>query len=259
MQEIYNFSAGPAALPYQVMREIKAEFLSFADARASVMEISHRSPQFMQIYNTMQNDLRELMHIPDNYKILFTHGGASAQFSMVPLNLLGNKQIASYAVTGNWGQKAATEAQKYAKVNIATDSTNNNFTNIADFSSWKIDKNSAYLHYTTNETIAGLSFDYIPDVDIPLVADMSSDILSKKIDVSKFGVIYAGAQKNIGISGLTIVIVRDDLITNAKSYTPKLFDYQTYTNNDSMFNTPNTFAWYSGYKGFSMVKKYGWY
>jgi phosphoserine aminotransferase len=256
-QEIFNFAAGPTALPFEVMADIQQEFLSFADAKASVMEISHRSTQFMDIYHGMQSNLKELMNIPDNYHILFTHGGASAQFAMVPINLLRDKSTVSYALTGHWGQKAVTEAKRYSNVSLATDSTTNNFTTIADETRWNIDENSAYLHYTPNETIAGLEFDFIPEVSIPLVADMSSNILSKEIDVSKFGIIYAGAQKNIGASGLTVVIVRDDLVGNANKKMPKLFDYQTYADNDSMFNTPNTFAWYSGYKVFQWLKKNG--
>lgn len=256
-QEIFNFSAGPTSLPFEVMKDIQAEFLEFGDAKAGVLEISHRSKDFMQIYYDMQNDLRELMNIPDNYEILFTQGGASAQFSMLPLNLLGDKTTMSYALTGHWGQKAVVEAKRYGKVNLATNSEDNNFTDIEDFNSWSIDENSAYLHYTTNETIAGVEFDFVPKVDMPLVADMSSNILSKEIDVSKFGVIYAGAQKNIGASGLTVVIIRKDLIGNANPLTPKLFDYTTYSENESMFNTPNTFAWYSAYKVFKWLKANG--
>ena len=256
-KEIYNFSAGPTALPTSVMTEMQREFLNFENAKASVVEISHRSKDFMGMYNSMQQDLRDLMNIPNNYKILFTQGGASAQFSMVPINLMCGKKVASYALTGHWGEKAIAEAQRYAKVNIATSSLGNNYTDIANFSKWDIDEKSAYLHYTTNETIAGLEFDYIPSVDIPLVADMSSNILSKKIDVSKFGIIYAGAQKNIGASGLTVVIIREDLIGAADKKMPKLFDYTTYSNNDSMFNTPNSFAWYSGYKVFKWLKSNG--
>jgi phosphoserine aminotransferase len=257
-QNIFNFSAGPTALPFEVMQDIQNEFLSFGSAKASVMEISHRSVDFMEIYHNMQKDLRDLMNIPDNYKILFTRGGASAQFSMVPINLLSGKKTANYALTGHWGEKAVAEANRYTKVNISTDSTANNWTDIADFNSWNIDEKAAYLHYTPNETIAGLEFDFVPEVgDMPIVADMSSNILSKQIDVSKFGIIYAGAQKNIGAAGLTVVIVREDLIGNANQNMPKLFDYKTYSENDSMFNTPNTFAWYSAYKVFKWLKDLG--
>jgi phosphoserine aminotransferase len=253
---VYNFAAGPSALPTEVMSQIQEEFLTFADAKASVMEISHRSTQFMEIYHQMQSDLRELMQIPNNYQILFTHGGASLQFSAIPLNLAKNG-VANYVLTGHWSEKAIIEGQRQIKVNIATDNKENNFTNIADFNTWQIDESADYLHYCTNETIAGLEFDFIPKVDMPLIADMSSNILSKEIDVSKFGVIYAGAQKNIGAAGFALVIVREDLIGNAKANTPRLLDYATYAQNDSMFNTPTTFAWYSAYKVFKWLKTQG--
>jgi len=201
--------------------------------------------------------LRDLMNIPDNYKVLFLQGGASQQFSMIPVNLLRGKKIANYANTGHWSKKAILEGTRYCQVNVCTDSTKNGFTDIEDYSSWKIDSDGAYLHYTPNETIAGLEFDYIPEVDMPLVADMSSSILSRMIDVSKFGVIYAGAQKNIGVSGLTVVIVREDLIGQVIDNQPVLFDYSTQANNDSMYNTPCTFAWYTAALVFEWLKELG--
>jgi phosphoserine aminotransferase len=236
---------------------MQQELLVYGNAKASVMEISHRGPDFMQLAHKLEQDLRDLMSIPKNYKVLFLQGGASSQFSMVPINLLQGKTKANYANTGHWSKKAITEAQRYCKVNICTDSTDNNYTDIADFSAWNIDNNAAYLHYTPNETIAGLEFDYIPKVDMPLVIDMSSSILSHQIDVSKFGIIYAGAQKNIGISGVTIVIIRDDLIGKAMKNQPILFDYATQAKNDSMYNTPTTFAWYVASIVLEWLKKQG--
>ena len=204
-----------------------------------------------------EQDLRELLNIPSNYKVLFLQGGASAQFSMVPINLLRGGFKANYANTGHWSVKAIAEAKRYCEVNVCTDSTENNFTNIDDFQNWNIDEDASYLHYTPNETIAGLEFDYIPDVSMPIAADMSSTILSRPIDVSKYGVIYAGAQKNIGPAGLTIVIVREDLLGDVVSSQPKLFDYSTQANNDSMFNTPATFPWYAAGKVFEWIKEQG--
>jgi len=257
MSEIYNFSAGPAALPKLVLRQIQEELLEYGNAKASVMEISHRGVDFMQVAQKAEQDLRDLMNIPDNYKVLFLQGGASAQFSMVPINLLRGKTKASYANTGHWSVKAIAEAQRYCDVNICTDSTTNKFTDIEDFSNWNIDQDSAYMHYTPNETIAGLEFDFIPDVDMPIVADMSSTILSREIDVSKFGVIYAGAQKNIGMAGATVVIVREDLIGDVVPKQPILFDYATQANNDSMYNTPSTFPWYAAGRVFEWLKAQG--
>ncbi len=257
MSETYNFSAGPAALPKLVLHQMQAELIEYGNAKASVMEISHRGVDFSAVAQKAEQDLRELMNIPNNYKVLFLQGGASAQFSMVPINLLRGKNTANYANTGHWSVKAIAEAQRYCDVNICTNSSSNQFTNIDDFSNWDIDESAAYLHYTPNETIAGLEFDFIPDVDMPIVADMSSTILSREIDVSKFGVIYAGAQKNIGISGLTIVIVREDLIGNVVPKQPILFDYATQVNNDSMYNTPATYPWYVAGRVFEWLKAQG--
>ena len=257
MSEIYNFSAGPAMLPKPVLRQMQEELLEYENAKASVMEISHRGVDFMALAQKAEQDLRDLMTIPSNYKVLFLQGGASAQFSMVPINLLRGKNTANYANTGHWSVKAIAEAQRYSKVNICTDSSANKFTDIEDFSNWQIDESAAYLHYTPNETIAGLEFDFIPEVDMPVVADMSSTILSREIDVSKFGVIYAGAQKNIGPAGLTIVIVREDLIGEVVPKQPILFDYTTQANNDSMYNTPSTFPWYAAGRVFEWLKEKG--
>jgi phosphoserine aminotransferase len=197
------------------------------------------------------------MDIPNNYKVLFLQGGAQQQFSMVPINLLRGKKIANYVNTGHWSEKAILEGSRYCSVNVCTDSTSNRFTDIEDFSSWSINPDGAYLHYTPNETIAGLEFDFIPEVDMPVVADMSSSILSAPIDVSKYGLIYAGAQKNIGISGLTVVIVREDLLGEVVEKQPVLFDYSTQAKNNSMYNTPCTFAWYTAALVFEWLKELG--
>ena len=257
MSEVFNFSAGPAALPRAVLERLINELPEFRDARASVMEISHRCEDFMALAKKSEQDLRDLMDIPNNYKVLFLQGGAQQQFSMVPINLLRGKEIANYVNTGHWSEKAILEGSRYCNVNVCTDSTSNGFTDIEDFSSWKINPDGAYLHYTPNETIAGLEFDFIPEVDMPVVADMSSSILSSPIDVSKYGLIYAGAQKNIGISGLTVVIVRNDLLGKVVEQQPVLFDYSTQANNDSMYNTPCTFAWYTAALVFEWLKELG--
>ncbi len=257
MSQVYNFSAGPAMLPVQVMKQMKEELLEYGNAKASVMEISHRGTDFMAMAEKSERDLRDLMNIPDNYKVLFLQGGASSQFSMVPINLLRGKTTANYAHTGHWSKKAIAEAQRYCDVNICTDSSDNKYTDIADFKDWHINEKGAFLHYTPNETIAGLEFDYIPETEQPLVADMSSTILSREIDVSKYGVIYAGAQKNIGIAGLTIVIVREDLVGNVAAHQPILFDYATQINNDSMYNTPSTYPWYVAGRVFEWLKEQG--
>ncbi len=257
MTQAYNFSAGPAMLPRQVLKKIQQELLEYGNSKASVMEISHRGFDFMEIAQRSEKDLRELMHIPDNYKVLFLQGGASAQFSMIPANLLRGKTKANYAHTGHWSKKAIAEGRRYCDVNICTDSSSNKYTDIEDFADWNIDPDGAYLHYTPNETLAGLAFDYTPDLDMPLVADMSSTILSREIDVSKYGVIYAGAQKNIGPAGLTVAIVREDLIGQVVDNQPVLFDYSTQKNNDSMYNTPPTFSWYVAGCVFEWIKEQG--
>lgn len=257
MTQTYNFSAGPAMLPKEVLLKIQSELIEYEKSKASVMEISHRGVDFMEAAEKSEKDFRELLDIPENYKVLFLQGGASAQFSMVPINLLRGGSKANYANTGHWSVKAIAEAKRYCNVNICTDGTDNNFTDIEEFENWSIDEEASYLHYTPNETIAGLEFDYIPEVEMPIAADMSSTILSRPIDVSKYGVIYAGAQKNIGPSGLTIVIVREDLLGDVVKGQPKLFDYSTQANNDSMFNTPATFPWYAAGRVFEWLKEQG--
>ena len=257
MTQAYNFSAGPAMLPREVLLKIKSELLEYQYSRASVMEISHRGVDFMEVAQKSEKDLRDLMKISNEYKVLFLQGGASSQFSMVPINLLRGGSKANYANTGHWSVKAIAEAKRYCDVQICTDSTANNFTDIDGFQHWNIDDEASYLHFTPNETIAGLEFDYVPDVSMPIAADMSSTILSREIDVSKYGVIYAGAQKNIGPSGLTIVIVKEDLLGEVVKNQPKLFDYSTHANNNSMLNTPSTFPWYVAGRVFEWLKEQG--
>ncbi|MEC7119942.1 MAG: 3-phosphoserine/phosphohydroxythreonine transaminase [Pseudomonadota bacterium] len=240
----YNFCAGPAALPTAVLQRAEQELADWHGKGLSIMEMSHRSKEFVGVAEKAEADLRQLLNIPSHYKVLFLQGGASLQFSAVPLNLLGAGQMADYIDTGIWSQKAIEEAQRFGQVNIAASSKTNGFTAVPDASEWQLTANAAYLHYTPNETIGGLQFDAIPAVDVPLVADYSSSILSEPLDVSKFGLIYAGAQKNIGPAGLTIVIVREDLIGKAQAGIPALMDYAQQAKNGSMINTPPTFGWY---------------
>ena len=257
MPRPYNFSAGPAVLPEAVLECAQTELLDWQGSGMSVMEMSHRGKEFISIAEQAEADLRELLAIPNNYKVLFLQGGATSQFAMVPLNLLRGKNKADYVNTGAWSKKAIKEANKFCQVNVAASSEAQQFTTIPDFATWQLDQDAAYLHYTPNETIHGVEFHTIPDVDIPLVADMSSTILSRPIEVAKFGVIYAGAQKNIGPAGLTIVIVRDDLIGQVSPTTPAMFDYQVHADSDSMSNTPSTYAWYIAGLVFQWLKQQG--
>ncbi len=245
MSRVFNFSAGPAMLPEAVIKKASEEMLDWNDEGMSVMEMSHRGKAFMSIASKAEANLRTLMSIPDNYKVLFLQGGASQQFAAIPLNFLGDKKTADYVNTGMWSKKAIAEAKRYCDVNVVATSEDSSFTTIPDFSTWKLNPDAAYVHYTPNETIGGVEFDYIPDTgDVPLIADMSSTILSRPIDVSKFAMIYAGAQKNVGPAGLTIVIIRDDLIGQASENTPAMLNYKTHADNDSMYNTPPTYSWY---------------
>lgn len=258
MSRVYNFSPGPAMLPEEVLQRAQHELLDWEGRGMSVMEMSHRGNAFMAIATKATNDLRELLAIPENYRVLFLQGGATGQFAAVPMNLLGGRDRADYINTGIWSKKAIDEATKYCRVNVAASSERSKFTTIPLQQDWKLDPSSAYVHYTPNETIGGVEYHWIPDTgDVPLVADMSSTILSRPIDVSKFGVIYAGAQKNIGPAGLTIVIVRDDLIGHAHPGTPAIFDYKIQFENDSMYNTPSTFCWYVAGLVFDWLKRKG--
>ncbi|MCV6639611.1 3-phosphoserine/phosphohydroxythreonine transaminase [Candidatus Albibeggiatoa sp. nov. NOAA] len=245
MSRVYNFSAGPATLPEAVLQRAQQEMLDWQGSGMSTMEMSHRGKEFVSIAEQATNDLRDLLNVPENYKILFMQGGATGQFAGIPMNLLRGKTQADYFNTGQWSKKAIKEAKNYCEVNLVADSSDNNFTTIADSSEWKFNPEAAYVHYTPNETINGLEFDQIPDTgDVPLIADMSSTILSRPIDVSKFGMIYAGAQKNIGPAGVTVVIVRDDLIGQAADICPTVLDYKALDDADSMPNTPPTYTWY---------------
>jgi phosphoserine aminotransferase len=258
MSRVYNFSAGPAALPTDVLEQAQAEMLDWNGSGMSVMEMSHRGKEYMSIAAKAEADLRELMNIPDNYKVLFLQGGASSQFAMVPINLLSGKKSADYLLTGQWSKKAVAEAKRFCNVNLVADTTDSKFTTVPAAADLTFDPDAAYVHYTPNETIVGVEFDYIPDTgDVPLVADMSSTILSREIDVTKFAVIYAGAQKNIGPAGLTIVIVREDLIGHADPAMPVMFDYKTFVDNDSMYNTPPTYSWYLAGLVFARALKLG--
>jgi len=258
MSRVYNFSAGPAVLPKEVLEQAQAEMLDWNGTGMSVMEMSHRGKAYMSIAAKAEADLRQLMAIPDNYKVLFLQGGASSQFAMVPINLLGDKKSADYMNTGQWSKKAISEAKRFGNVNVIADTTDSNFTTVPDAAGLKFDPEAAYVHYTPNETIVGVEFPYVPETgEVPLVADMSSTILSRQIDVSKFGVIYAGAQKNIGPAGLTIVIIREDLIGHANPAMPTMLDYKIHADNESMYNTPPTYSWYLAGLVFDHVLKQG--
>lgn len=258
MSRAWNFSAGPAAMPEDVLKRAQQELLEWNGVRASVMEISHRGKAFMEMAARVEADLRGLLDIPSNYKVLFLQGGATQHFAQVPMNIAADGQRADYIVNGHWGEKAASEAALYASPCVAATSKDNGYRSIPDRASWDLDSNAAYVHVTTNETIHGVEMRDIPDVGaVPLVADMSSDILSRPLDVSKFGLIYAGAQKNIGPSGLVVMIVRQDLLERRPRPLPKIFRYAEYAAADSMLNTPNTWGWYLAGLTFQWLKAQG--
>lgn len=244
MNRVYNFSAGPSCLPLEALEKAQKELISYGSSGMSVMEMSHRSSDFQNIIDNCEALLRKLLNIGDNYKVLFLQGGASTQFAMVPLNLYKNKK-ADYVLTGVWSKKAAKEAGRYGDVNVVASSEDKTFSYIPELSADMFSKDADYVHITHNNTIYGTRYTTLPDVgNVPLVADMSSSILSQEIDVNKFGIIYAGAQKNMAPAGLTVAIVREDLIGNALGITPTMLNYQTHADNGSMFNTPPTFAIY---------------
>ena len=258
MLRVFNFSAGPATLPEEVLKQAAAEMLDWQGSGQSVMEMSHRGKEYMSIHAQAEADLRELLAIPSNYKALFLQGGATLQFEMIPINLLRGKAAADYVNTGEWAKKAIKEAKPFCQANIIASAEDKNFSYAPAQSTWKTSKDAAYVHYTANETIGGVEFHWVPDTgDIPLVCDMSSNILSKPVDIAKYGLIYAGAQKNIGPAGLTIVIVRDDLIGHAVPTPPAMLDYKTHVENDSMFNTPPTYGIYIAGLVFQWLKKRG--
>ncbi len=258
MSRVFNFSAGPAMLPEEVLSQAREEMLDWRGSGMSVMEMSHRGKEFMSIAGQAEADLRELLAVPSNYKVMFLQGGASSQFAMVPMNLMGDKKAADYLNTGSWSKKAISEAKKFGAVNVAASTEAVKFTKAPAQAELNLNADAAYLHYTPNETIEGVEFPYIPDTGgAPLVADMSSTLLSRPIDVSRYGVIYAGAQKNIGPAGLTIVIVREDLVGHPLAGTPTMFDYATHAKNESMYNTPPTYAWYLAGLVFQWLKNKG--
>ncbi|MCG8306967.1 MAG: 3-phosphoserine/phosphohydroxythreonine transaminase [Cytophagales bacterium] len=245
MPRVYNFSAGPATLPVEVLEKAQKDLVDYQGAGMSVMEMSHRSPEYKGIFDGAKEKLKTLMSVPDNYEILFLHGGASSQFAMVPLNLFSDKRKADYINTGAWSKKAIAEAKRYGTVNVVASSEDKTFSYIPELSADMFDPEADYVHITSNNTIYGTTFPKLPPVgDVPLVADMSSNILAQVYDVNDFGVIYAGAQKNIGPAGVAIVIVRKDLVGSALDVTPNMFNYKTHLDNGSMFNTPPTYAIY---------------
>ncbi len=245
MTQIFNFSAGPAVLPKSVLEKVRDEMIDWHGSGMSVMEMSHRGKEFISIAEQAEANLRKLLNINNNYKVLFMQGGAIGENAIVPMNLLRGKSSIDFIHTGEWSKKSIKEAKKYATANIAATAEDKNFTYMPAQASWKLNADAAYVHLCSNETIGGVEYHWTPDTGrVPLVADMSSNILSRVIDVSKFGLIYAGAQKNIGPAGLTIVIVREDLIGEALPITPSAFDFKTVAENDSMYNTPPTFAIY---------------
>lgn len=254
----YNFSAGPAMLPLEVLEQARDEMLDWNGSGLSVMEMSHRGKEYTSIAEQAEADLREVMGIPDNYKVLFLQGGASSQFSAIPMNLLRGNNTADYIDTGVWSKKAIEEGSRFCDVNVVATGENSNFTSIPEPQSWNLNRGAAYMHYTPNETISGVEFHYTPDVgDVPLVADMSSNILSRPVDVSKFGLIYAGAQKNIGPAGLTLVIIREDLIGETIKGTPSMMNYKIQSESESMYNTPPTYSWYLAGLVFKWLKDKG--
>ena len=261
MSRVYNFSAGPAVLPQEVLQQAAEEMLDWHGSGMSVMEMSHRGKEFISIYEAAERDLRELLAVPSNYRILFLQGGGIGENAIVPMNLLGRKPqpgVADFVHTGSWSGKSIKEAKKYCKVNVAASSEAGKFASIPTGDSWKLSSDAAYVHICTNETIDGVEFQYTPDVgDVPLVADMSSHILSRAVDVARYGVIFAGAQKNIGPAGVTLVIVRDDLLGHALPICPSAFDWKLVAENNSMYNTPPTYGIYIAGLVFQWLKRQG--
>jgi phosphoserine aminotransferase len=265
MTQVFNFSAGPAVLPKDVLKQAAEEMLDWHGSGMSVMEMSHRGPEFISIYEQAERDLRELLAVPENYRILFLQGGGIGENAIVPLNLVGRKAqpaTVDVVVTGSWSAKSAKEAKKYANVNIAASAEADRFSRIPPRDSWKLSKDAAYVHVCTNETIDGVEYGFAPDIaedtgNAPLVADMSSHILSRTIDVERYGVIFGGAQKNIGPAGLTIVIVREDLLGHALPICPSAFDWKLVADNHSMYNTPPTYGIYIAGLVFQWLKRQG--
>jgi phosphoserine aminotransferase len=255
---VFNFAAGPATLPLEVLQQAQAEMTDWKSSGMSVMEVSHRSKAFIAVAQEAEADLRELLAIPSNYKVLFLQGGATGMFSAIPMNLATAESTVDYVNTGAWSKKAIGEAKRFCKVNVAADEAASNYSTVPAQGALKLTPGAAYVHYTPNETIGGVEFDYVPQTGgVPLVADFSSTILSRPIDVSKYGLIYAGAQKNIGPAGIVVVIVRDDLIGKARAGTPMIWDFKSMADEGSMLNTPPTFGWYFAGLVFKWLKKHG--
>ena len=258
MTRVFNFSAGPAVLPESVLRQAADEMLDWRGSGMSVMEMSHRGKEFVSIHAEAESLLRELLEVPSNYKVLFLQGGAIAENAIVPMNMLRGRSGADYIDTGEWSKKSIKEAKKYCKVNVAASAEEGGYTSVPKQATWKLDPAAGYVHICSNETIGGVEYHWTPDTgEVPLVADMSSNFMSRPVDVSRYGLIYGGAQKNIGPAGATIVIVRDDLIGQALPITPSAFDYKTQAENDSMFNTPPTYAIYVAGLVFNWMKAQG--
>ncbi|MFC5741234.1 3-phosphoserine/phosphohydroxythreonine transaminase [Dyella tabacisoli] len=258
MSRVWNFSAGPAALPQAVLERAQRELLDWNGCGASVMELSHRGKLFTGLATQAEADLRELLAIPADYAVLFLQGGATQHFAQIPMNLAGEGDSADYIVNGHWGEKAASEATSYVRVNVAASSKADHYLSLPARDHWQLDPGAAYVHYTSNETIHGVEYHDIPSVgEVPLVADMSSNILSEPLDISRFGLIYAGAQKNIGPSGLVVMIVRRDLLQRAARPMARIFRYAEHAANDSMLNTPNTWGWYLAGLTFQWLKQQG--
>lgn len=258
MDRVFNFSAGPSMLPLEVLQQAQKEFVLFGDSGMSVMEMSHRSSVFEDILHRAEADLRELMHIPSNYKVLFLQGGGSTQFAMIPLNLMNKNKKADYVVTGQWSKKAVEEAKRYGNVHVVASSEDTLFDRIPTLDPAKFDPEADYFYITLNNTIYGTRYRELPDTgNVPLVGDMSSSILSEEIDITKFGLLFAGAQKNLGPAGVTVVIVREDLLGNAMDFTPTMLRYDIHAKNDSLYNTPPTYAIYFAGLVFDWVKRQG--
>lgn len=253
----FNFCAGPAALPEAVLKRAQAEMLDWHGKGLSIMEMSHRSEDYTAVAQKAEQDLRDLLSIPSNYKVLFLQGGASQQFSVIPLNLLPEGGVADYIDTGIWSRKAIDEARRYGAVNVAASAKGLDYLDLPAQDTWQLTQGAAYVHYASNETIGGLEFHSVPQAEAPLVVDMSSDILSRPINVSDYGMIYAGAQKNIGPSGLVVVIIREDLLGNARAICPTMLDYKVAADNHSMYNTPATYSWYLSGLVFEWLKEQG--
>jgi phosphoserine aminotransferase len=254
---VFNFAAGPAALPLEVLEQARDEMTEWRGSGMSVMEVSHRSKAFVAVATEAEADLRELLSIPAGYKVLFLQGGATGQFSAIPMNLTQSDSHVDYVNTGAWSKKALLEARRYCNVAVAADAKASDYTSVPSPDGWKLNAGAAYLHYTANETIGGVEFPFVPQVQVPLVSDMSSTILSRPIDVSRFGVIYAGAQKNIGPSGVTVVIARKDIVDAGRKDIPTIFRYATHAANNSLYNTPPTFGIYLARNVLAYVKEIG--